>query len=230
MVDLIPKENFSYSEINKHSIQGFLYSYFKEEYPSFHDIKGFKFFCYSDIFPTSDYQEGEKKNIIISSPDKSFIHFLNSRIKDEKVIAGHKFDVKSRIINVKFNNVWITGSPIVLYKDNKSNTYFSFERDKDLVFFLDRIKDNALKKFNAFYNEEFHFEDNIFDKLSFSKEVVVNTIKKGTQFIIIGSMWKVLEKEHLGKDTKNFYSFIMESGLGEKNSMGFGFVNPVRCQ
>ena len=66
MIELISKENFSYNEINKHSIQGFLYSPFKLEYPDFHDTKGFKFFCFSDVFPTNDYKEGEKKNLIVS--------------------------------------------------------------------------------------------------------------------------------------------------------------------
>lgn len=228
MVELTPKENFSYNEINKHSIQGFLYSPFKKEYPEFHDIKGFKFFCFSDIFPTNDYQEGVKKNIIISSPDNSFIQFLRFGLEGQKIISGHEFEIKSRVIKVPLNKIWITGSPIVLYKDNKNNIYYSFERDKDLLFFLDRIKDNALKKYNAFYNEDFILLDNIFDRLVFNKEVVVNTIKKGNEFIIIGSMWKNLEKEYISKDQRKFYSFLMETGLGEKNSMGFGFVNPLK--
>jgi CRISPR-associated endoribonuclease Cas6 len=28
-------------------------------------------------------------------------------------------------------------------------------------------------------------------------------------------------------DDKRFYKFIMETGLGEKNSLGFGMVNAV---
>lgn len=228
MLELIPRENFCYNDINKHSIQGFLYSPFKQEYPEFHDIKGFKFFCFSDIFPVNDYKENEKKIVLISSPDKSFIQFLNSRLEGEKIIAGHPFKVKSKIIKVPFNKMWITGSPIVLYKDNRNNIYYSFEREKDLLFFLDRIKDNALKKYNAFYNEDLTFEDSIFDKLVFNKEVVVNTVKKGNEFIIIGSMWKNLEKEYVSEEYKKLYSFLMETGLGEKNSMGFGFVNPMK--
>lgn len=229
MIELTSKENFSYNEISKHSIQGFLYSPFKLEYPDFHDTKGFKFFCFSDVFPTNDYKEEEKKNLIVSSPDKSFIQFLNSKLCGEKMIAGHLFKIKTRIIKVPFNRTWITGSPIVLYKDNKNNIYYSFERDKDLAFFLDRIKDNALKKYNAFYNENLTLEGSIFDKLVFNKEVAVNTIKKGNEFIIIGSMWKNLEKGHVSQGYNKFYSFLMETGLGEKNSMGFGFINPVRC-
>ena len=228
MIELISKENFSYNEINKHSIQGFLYSPFKLEYPDFHDTKGFKFFCFSDVFPTNDYKEGEKKNLIVSSPDKSFIQFLNSKLCGEKMIAGHPFKIEARIIKVPFKRIWITGSPIVLYKDNKNNIYYSFERDKDLLFFLDRIKDNALKKYNAFYNENLTLDGSIFDKLVFNKEVVINTIKRGNEFIIIGSMWKNLEKEYVSQNYKKFYSFLMETGLGEKNSMGFGFINPIK--
>ena len=118
--------------------------------------------------------------------------------------------------------------PNINNKDNKNNIYYSFERDKDLLFFLDRIKDNALKKYNAFYNENLTLEGSIFDKLVFNKEVVINTIKRGNEFIIIGSMWKNLEKEYVSQNYKKFYSFLMETGLGEKNSMGFGFINPIK--
>ena len=46
--------------------------------------------------------------------------------------------------------------------------------------------------------------------------------------VIIGSVWYLLEKFEISEEMRRFYWFLMECGLGEKNSMGFGFVNPVR--
>jgi len=64
--------------------------------------------------------------------------------------------------------------------------------------------------------------------LRFNKEVAVKNVKGGKEFIIIGSVWYLLEKFEISEEMRRFYWFLMECGLGEKNSMGFGFVNPVR--
>jgi CRISPR-associated endoribonuclease Cas6 len=89
------------------------------------------------------------------------------------------------------------------------------------------LKENAVKKYEAFYGENVRIEGQIFDRLRFNKEVAVKNVKSGREFIIIGSMWYLLELFELNDDLKQFYWFLMECGLGEKNSMGFGFVNPV---
>jgi CRISPR-associated endoribonuclease Cas6 len=95
---------------------------------------------------------------------------------------------------------------------------------------LNRLKENALKKYRAYYNEDLEFEENIFDRMVFRKEVAVNIYKKGTRFVIIGSVWKMLEKFEIKPEYRKFYNFIMDCGLGEKNSLGFGFINPVKFQ
>ena len=119
--------------------------------------------------------------------------------------------------------------PKILYKDNAKNEYFSFKRHKDLKFFLERLKDNAIKKFTSYYKlEKFEMDEPIFDSIKLRKEVCVNIRKERNEFIIIGSLWKLLEKAYFRRGTKKFYRFIMDCGLGEKNSFGFGFVNPLR--
>ncbi|WP_297065841.1 CRISPR-associated endoribonuclease Cas6, partial [Thermococcus sp.] len=45
---------------------------------------------------------------------------------------------------------------------------------------------------------------------------------------VIGSNWELLEKERIKPEERRFYRFIMDAGLGEKNSLGFGFLNPLR--
>ncbi|MCK4433166.1 MAG: CRISPR-associated endoribonuclease Cas6 [Methanomicrobia archaeon] len=230
--DIVPEEDFSYWEINKHTIQGMIYSHlWNTEYKKMHEEKKFKFFSFSDIFPPTDFKKGEEKNFIISSPDRDFIEVLYRELKSEKYLYFGKRGFMLKKIN-KFNlplkKRFITGSPIVLYQDNRENLYFSFERNPDLSFFLERLKDNALKKYNAFYRENFTIENMIFDKIIFGREVVVPMIKRGNKFIIIGSTWKTLEKFKYTRDEQKVYKFIMDCGLGEKNSLGFGFLNPVR--
>jgi len=52
---------------------------------------------------------------------------------------------------------------------------------------------------------------------------------KGKDVIRIGTLWKKLNVlRSLDREEKKFYYFIMESGLGILNSLGFGFVNPLK--
>ena len=48
--------------------------------------------------------------------------------------------------------------------------------------------------------------------------------KNNNKFIIIGSLWKNMEF-NLNRNNKKFYNFLFDNGLGEKNSLGFGFLN-----
>ena len=231
-LDIISEEDFSYQDINKHMIQGMIYSYLWDtEYEKMHEEKKFKFFSFSDIFPPTDFKKGEEKNLIISSPNKKFIEVLYQKIKDENYIYfGNKGFMIKKIskFNLPLRRKFITGSPIVLYQDNRENLYFSFERNPDLSFFLERLKNNALKKYNAFYGETMVLEETIFDKIIFGREVVVPLKKGKNKFLIIGTTWKRLEKFKYNRDERKLYRFIMDCGLGEKNSLGFGFLNPVR--
>ncbi len=231
-LDIISEEDFSYQDINKHMIQGMIYSYLWDtEYEKMHEEKKFKFFSFSDIFPPTDFKKGEEKNLIISSPNKKFIEVLYQKMKDENYIYfGNKGFMIKKIskFNLPLRRKFITGSPIVLYQDNRENLYFSFERNPDLSFFLERLKNNALKKYNAFYGETMVLEETIFDKIIFGREVVVPLKKGKNKFLIIGTTWKRLEKFKYNRDERKLYRFIMDCGLGEKNSLGFGFLNPVR--
>ena len=221
-----------FNKINKHTVQGMLYSHLKAtKYEDLHAKKGFKFFTFSDLFPANDFYPGKEKTLLVSSPNWELIETWYNQFR--KIRYLYLSDQPFKIVNVKkfslpLKTTFETGSPVVLYKDNHSNTYLSFKRNDDLRFFMERMKDNALKKFNAFYNDDFTMDGPIFDLLQFKKEVVVKLKKEEDEFAIIGTMWKSMEKMYVGREYRKFYMFIMDTGLGEKNSLGFGFVNPVR--
>jgi len=233
LITFEPKEMFLFKEINPYFIHSFIWNTLKStDFSALHDKKGFKFFTFSNIFPLTDFMPGENKNLIISSPNRPFLKVLKEKLDEinEFNLGIHIFEIKqTKLFNVSLKKKWETGSPIVLYKDNAKNEYFSFKRHKDLKFFLERLKDNAIKKFTSYYKlEKFEMDEPIFDSIKLRKEVCVNIRKERNEFIIIGSLWKLLEKAYFRKGTKKFYRFIMDCGLGEKNSFGFGFVNPLR--
>ncbi|MBS7609308.1 CRISPR-associated endoribonuclease Cas6 [Candidatus Bathyarchaeota archaeon] len=226
-------ERTPYDRINKHGIQGFLYSFLRgTDYEDYHDKGSFKFFTFSDIFPLGDFEPNKVKSLLVSSPDDDFILTLRDSIHSrdgQGILEGHNiYILNCKVIRAQVSGRFISASPIVLYENSRNNLYYSFNRNKSLSFFLERLKENAMKKYKAYYEEDLNLEGNIFDKLVFRKEVAVRLSKEGRTFIVIGSVWRLLEKFKISKDEEKFYGFIMDCGLGEKNSLGFGFINPLR--
>jgi len=227
-ISIIPEENICYSEIQPYFIHGLIWNLTKgTEFSKYHDLPKFKYFCFSEIFPPTNFKEGEEKYFLISSPDRIFIKFIYSRLKELEYIklGQYKFEFQvSKPFNLKFKKRWITGSPIVLQVGR--NIYWS-KKYHSLDLFLKRLKENALKKYNSFYNDELNFEGEIFDSLILKKQVAIHLRKERREARIIGTKW-IFEKIHYPKELRKFYKFILDCGLGEKNSMGFGFVNPVK--
>nr|MDO8082350.1 CRISPR-associated endoribonuclease Cas6 [Candidatus Freyarchaeota archaeon] len=231
MLSLVSDMDIAYDMITKHTVQGFVYNALRgTEYESKHDQSGFKFFTFSDIFPSSrTIEKSDVKHLIVSSPDVEFIKTLREKFDNviDVKFGPYKFNLlKVRMFRLEISREYISGSPIVLYRSNYDGVYFSFRRDGDLDFFLSRLRDNAVKKFNSYYGVDFRLEGSIFDRIVFRKEVALPITLKTRRFIIIGSLWEELAKVGYTKEERKFYSFLMECGLGEKNSLGFGFINP----
>ena len=223
------EKEIEHNLINKHTIQGLIYSLLNDTpFSSYHDSKGFKYFSFSNIFPVSNFKPDESKNIIISSPKQGFIRTISEALneRDHFYLSKNRMAIEQvNVFQPKLERKFITSTPIVLFENNEKNRYYSLKNSNDFSFFLERVKENALKKYNAYFGENYSFEGNIFDRFEYNREVAVRIKKEDKMFIIIGTIWKNLEKFNM--DNKKFYRFIMDTGLGEKNSLGFGMVNPV---
>ncbi|PYB67579.1 CRISPR-associated endoribonuclease Cas6 [Thermoplasma sp. Kam2015] len=233
IITLNSKTKIPADEFNKYYMNSLIHNLLRDAGIDYlHASNRFRYFTFSDFFPSGPLMPGDEKKIIISSPDVDMIKMLFEAIsKDNFIYLGEsRLDVADlKMFNLnKRPNAFITGSPIVISKDNRKNLYFSIRNDDSLSFFLTRLKQNAVKRYIQFTGKTgFTFEDVIFDKLLFNKEVSVRLRKMGREFFVIGSTWRLLKKERLSYRYIDFYRFLMDAGIGEKVSMGFGFLNPV---
>lgn len=219
---------------NKHAVQGFIYNMLRDTgYGGRHDEPRFKFFTFSDFFRD---KEG-RPTLLVSSPDGGFVEALYSNLKGRNYvyIGKHQLGlVEVRKFRVLLRKRFQRGSPIVLYRNAQENEYFKLHQHRDLRFFMERLKDNAERKYNAFYDDDFILEGPLFDRVipklrnNGKLDVYVRVVKNGVPFPVIGSNWELLKKDRINPGERRFYRFIMDDGLGEKNSLGFGFLNPIR--
>lgn len=231
IIKLTPEKFMPMHKVNNHTLQGGIYYLLDDtEFADLHKRSGFKFFTYSNVFPIGDFYPGKEKTVIISSPNDKLIKEIYRRAKELNYfyLSDTALSIKEvKMLNIRATGSYITGTPVVLQADSRGSKYISFKRGCSVRDFITRVKENALKKYNVFYDDELTMDFEIFDLLQFRKEVAVMAKKDGRSFVIIGTLWSLLQKK-IPKGYGKFYQFLLDCGLGEKNSLGFGFLNVIR--
>jgi len=224
-----------------HKLQGFIYSLLKDtRYSELHNKKGYKFFCFSNLFPIGSTKKGDIKQFLISSPNKDLIKVLK-----EKLTSLTQVRIGS--INFKINSITkiepkipsrvklITGTPIVIripkqnyskYNIKPNNYEYIYWKPKYLFnAFIKQLEDNLFKKYNDFYNTTIK-DFPIFEHFIFKKDVCNHIILHKKEVKVFGSNWEFIF-DYLDKESRKLLQFGLETGFGEFNSLGFGFINKV---
>jgi CRISPR-associated endoribonuclease Cas6 len=239
-------QGFIYSLL-KHSI-----------YESIHDKEGFKFFSFSNIFPAKNLQKGDIRTLIISSPDGEFISYLDKVLRQvwntsEIKIGCMKFriDYIDKLVQKVPNGLpvtLITGTPIIVRIPSEKYIKYGIEPKREYGYiywrsghpidlFISQVQNNLLKKYTeycALMNivEDEHLASSrqqttfsLFQKLKFKKQISTRVLMKDFSQVIIGTVWEFVFSPPFNSD---LIQFALDAGLGERNSMGFGFVNLIK--
>jgi CRISPR-associated endoribonuclease Cas6 len=249
LLKLKAAKSFGYDLKYFHKLQGFIYSLLKEtEYSILHDKRGYKFFCFSNIFPFNEIvKEREIKNLLISSPDKLFVRFLENKLTefiDRKIpvnIGEMQFELEGiSLIKTKLrkNCKLLAATPIIIKipeknyerygipKEFRKKRYVYWRPQYSFEAFVKQLEENLIKKYNEFYKVKFEI-DRIFEMFKFVKSTVNHTIINGKEQMLVGSIWE-FGFSYLSPEQKKILEFGIDCGFGERNSLGFGFVNVVR--
>ncbi len=239
-------------------LQGFIYKLLEgSKYHYVHDKDGYKFFCFSNVFPAYDLKAGDVRTLIISSPDNEFISYLHEVLNKpwnlDVKIGSMKFkidDVDKLDIKLPSNSPFtlITGTPITIriprqkYKpygvEPKGNyEYVYWRSDHPIDLFVSQIENNLTKKYTEYFgldNENNAAVCNeggteiprlfLFQKFKFKKQISTRVLMKGFDQVVIGTVWEFGFHVDTNRD---MIQFALDAGLGERNSMGFGFMNLI---
>lgn len=218
-----------------HITQGFIYNMIDKELSEFLHSKGygdsrkFKLFCFSNIIGKS-HIDSEHNNIVfktpikleVSSPDEYFCEsFANTILKKEVKLGVNELEIESIEISrqdvLEDNIVLQTLSPITAYStllrpDGRKYTCFFQPGEED---FNRIVEENLRKKYNAYTgmqppNDRMHFTPLTSPRLH---------IVKYKGFVIKGYSCKLSIK-----GPRQLLQIAVDTGLGSKNSQGFGCV------
>jgi CRISPR-associated endoribonuclease Cas6 len=246
LIELSPKCSAAYSP-NYTKLQGFIYNLVrKSPYGILHDKKTYKFFCFSNIFPIGDFKQGDKRYLLISSPDSGFINVVSENLnqyiekKDSIHIGDLSFSIESVNLikpELKNNVTLITATPIILRIPKANYEKYGINSDKEYVFwrpsypfeaFVKQLEDNIFKKYKAFYGQRIE-EFPIFEIFNFKKSTVSHVLIDNKEYKFFGSIWEfVFSNLEYDKRRKEVLKFAIDCGFGERNTFGFGFVNILK--
>ena len=226
-------------------VRGFLFALQKDsKYFNKHDNTGYKLYSFSNLLPPVKMKKDDIRTLIISSPDIDFIRWIYGRISEmshstKPVNIGEmQFEIKSVSFLKTFvdsGSAIITGTPIVMripkerYGDYgiESKRPFEYWRPEyDFNAFVKQLSDNLIKKYSQYYNKKVESK-NLFEMFKFKKPVCVHRIENGIEIKTIGSLWE-FKFNQLEPEQRRILNLGLESGLGELNSSGFGFMNVVK--
>ena len=236
ILNLTPKEKYEINFNYHFKAMGFVYQLLMNtKFEKLHDKKMYKNFCFSNIFQSSHKQDKNWK-FIISSPDEKFINQVEFSLK--KVIEnqipvqlGKFFDLDSfEVLNSLNSTKLISSTPIIVRMNKerfetitKQTTTFDevfWRKEHPISLFVEHIEENMRQKYKDFTKKEIN--SRILEKFEIQKQVATKVTINQKPVTFIGGLWKLELSENLTNEQK---VFCAETGFGERNSMGFGFVN-----
>lgn len=251
LLKLRTMEDARYDTEYHRDLQGLIYSILRGSDYDNHDKQGYKFFTFSNIFPFHDLRKNDIRNLLISSPSNDFISYLKEQFDyiQQIRIGRMKFKID---YSDKFNIVsrdaftLITATPIVAriqkYRyehigeqelvDGHDAYYWRSNHPVEL--FITQLENNLIKKYNQYHGLENDEDEqrNLFCRCRFLKQVSTKLLfgREGdiyTQKVpVIGTTWEF----DFDESSHDLINFALDAGLGEWNSLGFGFMNVKRGQ
>ncbi len=239
-ITLIGESNIILPKGFNEIIQWFIYSSIKDEW--LHDVgflhgkRAFKLFCFSEILEKGHFNQKKKVfvfpntiSFIVSSPvdwilekmaggvfNNSLVNFGNNRLSLKEIAVLKSGKIDSSRIKVK------TLSPIEVHTtfevNGKKKTYYYNPKESD---FSKLINENAKKKWTALYGKNCPYEMKIKPKDKIKKRVV--QFGQKNSYVIVNGYVGIFEL--VGRP--EFLQFIIDAGLGSRNSQGFGMVEVI---
>ncbi len=229
-------------------MQGFFYNLLRDAgIDSLHDKKGYKFFCFSNIYPIAAMKSGDSRNLLFSSPDERIIKGVHAGLKNlnEKNAPINIGDMQFSIADISIvrpklsdNAKIITATPITIRIPEKNYDNYAIlpeQRKKNYVYwrpsidfsaFVKQLNENLFKKYNEYYDARIE-EFPVFGQYQYKKPTANPIIEDGREYVVAGSIWE-FSFPCMTEEQRKLLEFGLECGFGERNSMGFGFVNVVK--
>ena len=223
-------------------VQGVVYDILRDAgYETIHDKHPFKFLSFSCEMPPQDMVEGDTRSFIIASPNKNLIKDVASVASGRDLFEPG--DRRYRIDDVEvFEDTipeqgrLITNTPIVVRIPARrcreeygidpkgyDDVFWRLDQDHSADAFIEEVERNLEAKYEEYYDRE-PPERPYLTGYQPRKSVAVPVHYDDRTVMMFGSTWE-FDFEAQTRAKQRLIHLGLESGVGELNTTGFGFMN-----
>jgi CRISPR-associated endoribonuclease Cas6 len=238
MVEMTARRDYEYDNAYNRALQSRIYNSLDgTEYAGLHENDDIKLFSYSPPIPPRDAEEGDTRRLIVAGQDDNLVTTIITNLCQEPELNLREmpFHVNRAFsIDVPLGNrgALTTGSPIIIRFDDQTAAEYGIDAQHEKPYweaehgtnlFFDHLNKNIQQKYRIAYGEE-PPEPPYFTGYSFDREVVKPLYYDANPVTYVGNEW-TFEYEIESGDHRKLLNLALNTGLGELNGLGFGFMN-----
>lgn len=192
-------------------------------------------------------RRGDVKYLIISTPDKRLFQAFEDGLREHRDSQGGvaRFgNMVFQVLDWKRVNVRVPDHPFIIrsatpvvyriyrprygelgIRSDKEYVYWREEYGLDTLLRL--IREDISTKHLIFYGRPPYTLDFI-KRIRFVKSVSAHFTMNRRRVQVVGSIIEIHIDDPLDREAKRVVRFFLDTGLGERNPLGFGFINIIR--
>ena len=194
-----------------------------------HQKEGFKYYVFSGFKPKDEdiqkktYRGGEPYPFTIRSLDETLIDTLSTTLRQNinnenlLVVEAHKKTISQFFITELYS-----ATPVIVSVSN--GKYWTMNESGDIVQLQKQLHENLEKKYQSFFGESLHVNQNFIQLIEIKNKVPQNILitKDGKSIRFFGNKFRIVPNED---EVSQKLAFVaLACGVGEKNSYGAGFM------
>lgn len=183
---------------------------------------GFKHYVFSNLVKTSQdkiYPEG-KNFFFFRTPKKELAFNVAKKLIGYEDKIFKVLGVGMKEANIKHINSFITINPAVMtFTKNGKRRNWTIYEDGDISFLMDALHNNLVKKYEDLYDKKLETKENFIELLEIKNQKPLAMKYKNGK--IFGNKFYIVPKGD--KASQKLAALALAEGLGEKNTLGFGF-------
>lgn len=250
LAQLTARADATYDHCYHHKLRGRIWRALEEtQFDDRHDSKTIPGFTFSNPFPPSDLTKGDKRTLLIASPVEELLANVARELKTERELNIGEMSFRIHDLTVLNPDVGEpgttgiveTGTGVLIrippwrfdeYGIDQNGDSTAFWRPEYTVKpFRRQIESNLDKKHRLFTPDHLpgpsDRDHELFDSYELLKTFALPvTVTREIELIHILSKWRfgytVRDDHH-----RRHLNLLLDTGIGERNSLGLGFVNIV---
>ena len=248
LIRLCARADTAYDNSYHHKLRGRIWRALEgTEYDEIHDENQPKPVTYSNPFPPGDMREGDERTLLVASPDEELLAHVAADLKDDRELnigempftVGGLSPLSPDVGEPGTSGTLESGTGVLVrippwrfdeYGIDVDHDQAEFWRpEHSMEPFINQVEANLDKKHGLYCPDYLpgpsDVEGDLFDGYELIKTFALPvTPTQGQQETWVLSKWR-LDYTVRDDDHRRHLNLALDVGLGERNSLGFGFIN-----